>query len=63
LNKKEVETTTTINSEEKLKEIIESKEFLEFLTSKSNIIEKALNQEDIFSDYGFSFEEKTRNKE
>jgi hypothetical protein len=61
LNKKDVETTT---NEEKLKEIIESKDFLEFLTNKSNIIEKALNQEDIFSDYGFSFEEKRRrNKE
>ena len=61
MNKKDVETTT---NEEKLKEIIESKDFLEFLTNKSNIIEKALNQEDIFSDYGFSFEEKTRrNKE
>jgi hypothetical protein len=61
LNKKDVETTT---NEEKLKEIIKSKDFLEFLTNKSNIIEKALNQEDIFSDYGFSFEEKTRrNKE
>ena len=60
---KDDRTMTGINNEEKIKGIIESKEFLEFFTKKSNIIERALNQEDIFSDYGFNFEEEIAKNE